>query len=168
MLFFLPTAVAPRYHPWHETDAVGTGALAGMRAGVTISIAAHMASAITTVTCATHDVTSTPSATDPCAATVTLAHQETHLAKDLVVLVATATPHQPRMVVEHNAATGQHTAMLTLVPAFALAQVKCEFVFIVDRSGSMAGSKIAQARDALQVPRENERGFLGSVRVCRA
>ena len=41
--------------------------------------------------------------------------------------------------------------MLSLVPSFKLVEQKTELIFLVDRSGSMAGAGIEQARKALMV-----------------
>jgi uncharacterized protein with von Willebrand factor type A (vWA) domain len=41
--------------------------------------------------------------------------------------------------------------MLRIVPTFKLAEQKTELIFLVDRSGSMRGARIKQARQALQV-----------------
>jgi uncharacterized protein with von Willebrand factor type A (vWA) domain len=41
--------------------------------------------------------------------------------------------------------------MLSLVPSFKLAEQKTELIFLVDRSGSMQGAGIEQARQALKV-----------------
>lgn len=41
--------------------------------------------------------------------------------------------------------------MLSLVPSFKLEEQKTELIFLVDRSGSMGGPGIQQARQALQV-----------------
>jgi len=42
-------------------------------------------------------------------------------------------------------------AMVTLVPQFVLNDINAEFIFIVDRSGSMSGSKINQTKNALDL-----------------
>lgn len=41
--------------------------------------------------------------------------------------------------------------MLSLVPSFKLAEQKTELIFLVDRSGSMDGQGIEQAKQALKV-----------------
>jgi len=41
--------------------------------------------------------------------------------------------------------------MLSLVPSFKLQELKVELIFVVDRSGSMDGEGIEQAKKALLV-----------------
>ena len=53
-------------------------------------------------------------------------------------------------MVEMHAQHGP-AAMVTLAPKFALDDMPSELVFLVDRSGSMAGSKIDYASKALQL-----------------
>eukprot|EP00042_Codosiga_hollandica_P039762 m.335997 g.335997 ORF g.335997 m.335997 type:complete len:125 (-) comp55689_c2_seq1:1308-1682(-) len=70
------------------------------------------------------------------------------LDKDFVMLVGTANPHQPRLCVE-VAADGSVASMITIAPNIELDEQRCELVFLIDQSGSMAGSKIDQARNAM-------------------
>jgi uncharacterized protein with von Willebrand factor type A (vWA) domain len=48
-------------------------------------------------------------------------------------------------------ASGQHVAMFSLFPEIDESQMVNEMIFLVDRSGSMAGSKIRQVRETLQI-----------------
>ncbi len=72
------------------------------------------------------------------------------LDKDFVLLVRTANPHEPRVCVEIGE-DGSTATMITLAPNIELDDERCELIFIVDRSGSMSGSKIAQARKAMEL-----------------
>jgi hypothetical protein len=86
----------------------------------------------------------------PTAATITLP-SITHLNnRDFVLLVRTETPHEPRVFVE-QAPDGSSVSMLTLAPNVELDDELCELVFVVDCSGSMEGTKIEQARNAMNV-----------------
>ena len=83
-------------------------------------------------------------------ATAVLASGTTQLDKEFILLVRTVNPHEPRVFVE-IAEDGSTATMVTLAPHIELADEKCELIFIVDQSGSMNGSKIDQARKAMNV-----------------
>ena len=70
--------------------------------------------------------------------------------RDLIVLIQSDQPCQPKVMVEKNA-DGSHLAMLTLVPDFKLRDQPIEAVFLVDCSGSMAGQSMNLAKEALLV-----------------
>ncbi|CAG0890317.1 unnamed protein product [Darwinula stevensoni] len=74
----------------------------------------------------------------------------TDMDRDFVLLLETESPHQPRLILEkgHNSTVA---AMVTLVPSFKLPGLKCDFIFVIDRSGSMTGEKMEKAKDALQL-----------------
>jgi hypothetical protein len=144
---FIPTHVAPRY----GGPAVA-GAAAAVRTPLTVTVRCEMGSAITSIASETHAIAveleddkgaaaATRGAFSLAAATVT------HLDKDFVALITTAAPHQPRLVIERSPTRRTCCAVLTIAPKLEFADCKCEFVFVVDRSGSMAGSNIEQARD---------------------
>lgn len=63
--------------------------------------------------------------------------------KDLIVNIEVKEPHQPRVCVEVNE-KGSCAAMVTLFPKFRFADVPAELIFVVDRSGSMGGSRIQE------------------------
>jgi uncharacterized protein YegL len=144
-----PVSVAPRYHPHTEHDAVGTGSLAKCAEGLELQVVCIMPSTITRVESPTHSVEADLTR-GPRMCVARLQAGATHLDKDFVLLVAVEDPHRPRLAVEKGA-DGLYACMLTLAPRLRLDELPAEFVFVVDRSGSMGGSKIAQAVSALQL-----------------
>ena len=70
--------------------------------------------------------------------------------RDLVVLIESAEPNEPKIVMEKGK-DGSIVAMLSFVPSFALRKQEAEFIFLVDCSGSMRGDSIRVAREALEV-----------------
>ena len=74
------------------------------------------------------------------------------LDKDLVVLVTYKDPHQPWVVVEvgvkgSNSLMASTAVMVDFFPKFEVTQSACEYIFLVDRSGSMRGAYINSVRD---------------------
>ncbi len=159
--FVLPTTVSPRYAPAEDRRGVGRTpeeALNPPRAfqvpyGLSLRISLDMPSAIRGVESPSHPVSID---LDGARGTVTLATRETALDRDFVLAVRLAEPHAPNVRVE-CAPDGTRVAMLTFVPRFGGAEgalsgsAKGEVVFLVDRSGSMEGTSIAEARNALQL-----------------
>ncbi len=83
-------------------------------------------------------------------ALVGLTRADAQLDLDLVILITTVDPHAPRMCVERGL-DGSSAAVITLVPSIELHEQPCEFVFLIDRSGSMQGSSMQQAVKAMGV-----------------
>ncbi|KAJ3061745.1 hypothetical protein HK102_009005 [Quaeritorhiza haematococci] len=73
------------------------------------------------------------------------------LTKDFVLVIESKDLDQPRCFIESHPTAQTSCMMLTLVPRFALNNIPSELVFLVDRSGSMQGSRINQTRQALQL-----------------
>ncbi|KAJ7467116.1 von Willebrand factor type A domain-containing protein, partial [Mycena latifolia] len=74
------------------------------------------------------------------------------LDKDFVLTIKSAGLDAPRCVAELHPTSDTVALGLTLVPRFKLPDVsRQEFVFLVDRSGSMEGKRLAAARRALVV-----------------
>jgi len=148
--FFLPTFIAPRYTSWRAgADPVGGSGTLRIRDGLAIAVACTTASAITALASSTHAIT-VQHQPGQAVAIVTLTGPVTHLDKDFELLITTAAPHQPRVIVETHATHGP-AAVLTLAPQFDIGQSPCELIFLIDRSGSMAGSKMEQAARAMQL-----------------
>ncbi len=159
--FVLPTTVSPRYAPAEDRRGVGRTpeeALNPPRAlavgyGLSLRVSLDMPSAIRGVESPSHPVSVD---LDGTRGTVTLGTEETALDRDFVLTVRLAEPHAPSVRVE-RAPDGTHVAMLTFVPRFGEAgsevagSAKGEIVFLVDRSGSMGGTSIAEAKNALQL-----------------
>ena len=78
---------------------------------------------------------------------------------DIVILVQPKEPHQPLVIVEPGFSNGDNgfqksaVIMVSFFPEFkgdsSCLQAACEFVFVVDRSGSMEGSYIKDAAQTL-------------------
>lgn len=83
--------------------------------------------------------------------TVTLARGPTFLDKDFVLLVGIKDAHQPRLMVERSPASNSVACMVTIAPQIELNKVRSELVFVIDCSGSMSGTKMADATRALKL-----------------
>ena len=147
--FFLPTFVAPRYHPHGAGGVVPATGPLRLLDGLAIAVHCTMSQPITAVASPSHPVVVTQAPLAKTADAV-LAAGTTQLDKDFVLLVRTAQPHEPRVCVE-IAPDGSTATMVTLAPHIELDDERCELVFLVDRSGSMGGSKMEQARKAMSL-----------------
>lgn len=74
----------------------------------------------------------------------------TDMDRDLVVTIESEEPNRPKLLVETDN-TGSNLALLSFVPKFELRQQRIEAVFLVDCSGSMGGTSMELAKEALQV-----------------
>ncbi|KAJ1549291.1 hypothetical protein HK405_006235, partial [Cladochytrium tenue] len=89
---------------------------------------------------------------NPCHALVILEQDEnTYLDRELVLLVKAKDLDKPRCMIEKHPEDGTRALALTLVPRFELNEIRTEIIILVDRSGSMDGEKIDQARKAMQL-----------------
>mmetsp|Transcript_55418 Transcript_55418/g.120777 ORF Transcript_55418/g.120777 Transcript_55418/m.120777 type:complete len:135 (-) Transcript_55418:282-686(-) len=71
------------------------------------------------------------------------------LGSDVVVVIATRPADTPTLILETNPNHTHAAVTLSFVSRFLTALCPPELVCVVDRSGSMAGSCIAHARDSL-------------------
>ena len=159
--FTLPTTVSPRYAPAEDRRGVGRTPEEALNPpvafrvpyGLSLLVLLDMPSAIRGVESPSHPVSID---LDGSRGTVTLGTAQTALDRDFVLIVRLAETERPAVLVE-RAPDGTHVAMLTFAPRFgeggiaATDAAKGEIVFVVDRSGSMNGSSIEEARNALQL-----------------
>ena len=83
-------------------------------------------------------------------ATVSLAHAETALDRDFVLAVDAQVLATPRAWIE-SAEDGTAAIAIAFCPRLAEVTAPSEVIFIVDRSGSMGGTSIAEVRKALRL-----------------
>ena len=158
--FSLPSSLKPRYSPAGSSDplaGVGGGAQAQVDQAST-SCVQHFqltvlnAKEVAEVTSPTHTITATRSNGEDRIGVV-LAGSET-LVGDLVILIKHKLPHAPTALVEGGSSEREGimkapAVMINFFPEFDNVDAACEFIFLVDRSGSMSGGFINSARETL-------------------
>ena len=155
--FSLPSTLKPRYTPAGSTDplaAVPAGEEDQVKSGTVSAVSwFHLtvegADGVAEVTSPTHSISVTPN--DVNQLDVRLSKE---LDSDLVILVKMKDPNTPKAVVESGvekkeAFMSSPAVMLNFFPTFEEVEAACEFIFLVDRSGSMTGSYIKSARETL-------------------
>jgi Ca-activated chloride channel family protein len=153
--FALPTTIAPRYAPAADRRGVGETEAARVTPpfaldvpyGLTLELDVQAGTRVRAVESPSHPVSV---AIDEGRATVRLSEREAALDRDVVVLVTLAEAHEPRVVVE-RAPDGQAYALVSFRPRLEAKAAPADVVFLVDRSGSMQGRSIEEARNALQL-----------------
>ena len=72
--------------------------------------------------------------------------------KDFILTIQAADLNKPRCVASVDRVKNSVAMSLTLVPQFGVPPIASqEYVFVIDRSGSMGGSRIEFAKDALMI-----------------
>ena len=176
--FSLPSTLKPRYTPAGSTDplaSVPTGEEQQVKSGSVSAVSwFHMtveeAEAIAKVTSPTHSITVTPKVGGELDVYLS---KEKELESDLVILVKHKNPHAPKALVESGIKLdsslnfmSSSAVMFNFFPSFADTRAACEFVFLVDRSGSMSGTYMRSARETLilflkSLPEESYFNILG-------
>ena len=166
--FVFPMVVGPRFNPPGSSDgvgAVGRGARGisgqstevqylrpGERSGHDISLAVNIDAGvpIEALTCTSHIVTTSQAA--PERATAQLCRLDAIPNKDFVLRFKVAGNRVRSALMTHRDARGGFFTLMLYPPETlaALKRAPMEMVFVVDRSGSMSGKPIEQARAALE------------------
>jgi Ca-activated chloride channel family protein len=150
--FVLPTTVSPRYAPAEDRKGIGRSPAEAVNPpvawevpyGLELTVRLEMPSAIRGLESPSHPLAIE---IDGASATVRLGERRTSLDRDFVLLVKLQEPHEPRAWVEER--NGETVAMVAFQPRFESRESASEVIFVVDRSGSMGGTSIAEARNAL-------------------
>ena len=120
-------------------------------AGVLIELQARMSLALTQVLSPTHNI-NVIGGLPAGRARVTVV-DENPLDRDVVITLTTDTTREPQIYIEQSQTYGTMAMMLSIVPNLpeltAATAIPQEFIFIVDRSGSMS-DKVVQVRLALR------------------
>ena len=154
--FSLPAVLKPRYTPSGSRDPleVVDSAECGQVASVYNFEMVVKREGVSSVMSPTHDISSEVKGDS---FRVALAGGNAKpLDKDLVIHILHSNPHLPKAVCElgdsnlsQRSYMGAPAVMLSFFPEFQSKRAACEFVFLVDRSGSMRGSYIKSASETL-------------------
>ncbi len=156
--FTVPTVVAPRYAPSEDRKGVGKTVAEAVNPpvawsvpyGLELRVALEMGSAIKGLESPTHPISFD---LDGKRATVQLGERAAALDRDFVLKIRLSDPFKPSAFIEKGPG-GEHAALIAFRPHFDESdaeKARAELIFLVDRSGSMDGTSIAEARNALQL-----------------
>ncbi|KAL5473246.1 hypothetical protein EMCRGX_G027703 [Ephydatia muelleri] len=153
--FSLPAVLKPRYTPVGSTDLLAKIEAASHHGSAPAVFSFHLEVAsrgVSDVTSPTHQL-SKETRGGVIKASI---NEGQPLDKDLVVVVQYKSPYEPKAIVENGEKGADKESMmsgpvvmLNFFPEFKSSKAACEFIFLVDRSGSMGGEFIKSARETL-------------------
>ena len=152
--FTLPTTVSPRYAPVSDRTGVGPTPAEALNPPVATDVPyafsfemdVTMNGAVRGVQSPSHPIDVELDGTH---ARVRLAQRNAPMDRDLVIVVSADGLDTPHATVERGEQGG--AILLSFVPKFEASSQPAEVIFVIDRSGSMGGSSIAEVRNALQL-----------------
>ena len=157
----IPTTIAPRYIPSND-DSLAAKEISKIsykddsspKTPLHVNLEAFMKGKILEVVSPTHDldvkINQEPDENGQFKAMAGLKDAYTDVMdRDLVVMLKSEKNDEPTIFIEKNENT--LAAMVSLIPSFQLDQQKTELIFLVDRSGSMGGSSMELAIEALKL-----------------
>ena len=159
--FSLPSCLKPRYTPTSSKDplaSVASGEGQQVESGSISAVSwfqmmVEAARDIAEVTSPTHPISVIPKEGNRLDVSLS---EEKAMSGDLVILLKHKHPYVPKGMVEGGVKgegasefMSSPAVMINFYPQFTDEEAACEFVFLVDRSGSMSGSYIRSARETL-------------------
>jgi Ca-activated chloride channel family protein len=152
--FTLPTTVSPRYAPASDRTGVGPTPAEAVNPPVALEVPyaftfemdVTMNGVIRGIQSPSHPIEVEQDGTR---ARVRLAQRSAPMDRDLVIVVAADGLDTPHATVERGERGG--AVLLSFVPRFEASTQPAEVIFVIDRSGSMGGSSVAEVRNALQL-----------------
>jgi len=153
--FVIPTTVAPRYAPSEDCKGVGRPDALTLNPPRSSEVPYRLDLAVRLATPRRPSRIASP--THPIdvvfegdTAVVTLAQRDAALDRDFVLAVDDAGVDTPTAWIE-TSPQGDTAVAVSFVPRFGDEVRPAEVIFVIDRSGSMAGTSIAEVRNALQL-----------------
>jgi Ca-activated chloride channel family protein len=153
--FVLPTTISPRYAPAEDRLTRGGAVAERLNPPVAWQVPYGLNLQVRLTTQGRPAAVDSPShpirvAWEGDVATVAFSHTETAMDRDFVLLAESGGLEEPRAWLERDD-DGSTAVAVAFRPQLAESSVAGEIIFLVDRSGSMSGSSIADVRSALQL-----------------
>ena len=153
--FSIPTTVSPRYAPAEDQRGIGRSDAEALNPpfgwdvpyGLDLNIRLAMRGVISRVESPSHPVSVAMNGTT---ADIRLSQRDTALDRDFVLAVECDGLDMPHAWLEHDDAGAQAVAV-QFAPRLGQEAAPCDVTFLIDRSGSMEGTSIAEVRNALQL-----------------
>jgi Vault protein inter-alpha-trypsin domain/von Willebrand factor type A domain len=153
--FSIPTTVSPRYAPAEDRVGVGRPDSEALNPplawevpyGLNLSVRLVMTGTVFRIESPSHPVAVAMKGNE---ATVTLSARDAALDRDFVLSVESDGLDKPHAWIE-NDDEGHRAVAVGFVPNLGDSSAPCDVTFLVDRSGSMEGTSIAEVRNALQL-----------------
>jgi len=157
LLFVLPTAIAPQYEPLSNSEGILPVGGPLIQSGVQVSLSI-IQNRLLRVSSDTHQIAFCAPADGQVDALVRVVDQDP-LRRDIVIKMETErTAQKPQVYFEECAVTSSSALMVSFVPDLSLQMTTgsgrndfslMEWIFVVDRSGSMDGNKMHQLKATL-------------------
>ncbi|KAI9144009.1 hypothetical protein BKA69DRAFT_1057702 [Paraphysoderma sedebokerense] len=161
LVYTVPTTIAPRYgssqSSQYSSSVVNPGDPAYINSSaneyaytLSMLIDIRMSAKLLSVLSETHSIKYVQDGQNENVGTIEFANKDVKLDKDVILTITAEKLDHPVVVVEVDESNQSKCAMLTMVPRFKMKEIQNpEFIFVIDRSGSMGGTPIQNASAAL-------------------